>query len=107
MSLDVYNYVHRQDIPIYKLRPEMYWFDFEQPVCSITDNYNLDLSTCEPLPCQVHAYPVQLTNIKYYNVYLNNDVMMTESIKYTTNHENCVFNDATRNIISGHGYAIK
>ena len=107
MTLDVYNYVHRQDIPIYKLRPEMYWFDFEHPVCSITDNYNLDLSTCEPLPCQVHSYPVQLTNIKYYNVYLNNDAVMTESIKYTTNHESCVFNDTARNIISGHGYAIK
>ena len=107
MSLDIYNYTHRTDIPIYKLRPEMYWFDFENPVYSYTTNYDLDLSTTEELPCQIHAYPVQLTNIKYYNVWLNDEEAAVESVKYTTNHESCVFNDVARQINSGHGYAVK
>lgn len=107
ISMEVYNYTHRNDIPIYKLRPEMYWFDFENPIYSDTSNYNLDLSTSEPMQCQVHGYPIQMTNIKYYNAYLNNEEALTEAIKYTTNHINCVFNDVSRHINSGHGYAIK
>ena len=48
ISLDVYNYVHREDIPVYKLRPEMYWFDFENPICTIVSDYDNELSSeCE------------------------------------------------------------
>lgn len=107
MSLDVYNYTHRLDIPIYKLRPEMYWFDFENPVCSLVTSYNNEISSDTELPCQVHAYPLQLTNVKYYNNYLDDETAMHEAIKYTTNHEECVFNDLSRPISSGHGYAVK
>lgn len=106
-SLDVFNYKHREDIPIYKLRPEMYWFDFENPVCSLVSDYNLEFSHLEEAPCQIHAYPIQLTNIRYYNEYLDDKEMMNESIKYTTNHKACVFNDLARPINSGHGYAVK
>jgi hypothetical protein len=107
MSLDVYNYTHRLDIPIYKLRPEMYWFDFENPVCSLVTSYNNEIASDTELPCQVHAYPLQLTNVKYYNSYLDDETTMHEAIKYTTNHEECVFNDLSRPISSGHGYAVK
>lgn len=107
LSLDIYDYKHREDIPIYKLRPEMYWFDFENPVYSIVTNYNNELSSDVDLPCQVHAYPLQLTNIKYYNECLNDNEVYTEAVRYTTNHKSCVFNDSARPIISGHGYAVK
>ena len=106
-SMELYDYKHREDIPIYKLRPEMYWFDFENPIYSEISNYNNDLCTSEPLPCQIHSYPVQITNIKYYNKYLDNNETFTEAIKYSTSHENCVINDLARNINSGHGYAVK
>lgn len=107
ISLDIYDYKHRDDIPIYKMRPEMYWFDFENPYYTNISDYDIDLSTCEELPCQIHAYPLQMTNIKYYNIYLENEESIKESIRYTTNHENCVFNDLSRHINSGHGYAVK
>lgn len=106
-SLDIYNYVHRDDVPVYLLRSNMYWFDFENPVCNLVSNYDLELSSTTELPCQIHAYPLQLTNIKYYNEYLNDTEMMSESVKYTTNNENCVFNDLARPINSGHGYIVK
>ena len=106
-SMDIYNYKHREDIPIYKLRPEMYWFDFENPLSSIISEYNTDFYSDSPLPCQVHAYPVQLTNIKYYNEYLDNQILFNEAIKYTTDLESCVFNDTARHISTGHGYAVK
>ena len=48
-----------------------------------------------------------MTHIKYYNVYLDDESMVKEAIKYSTNHDACVFNDVARNITSGHGYAVK
>jgi hypothetical protein len=107
ISMDVFDYKHREDIPIYRLRPEMYWFDFENPVCSLVSDYDLDLASEHEQPCQVHAYPIQLTNIKYYNDYLDDETMIKESVLYTTSHNNCVFNDVARHINSGHGYAVK
>ena len=106
-SMDIYKHVHRENIPIYKLRPEMYWFMFDSPIYSNVTAYNDDLSSNIELPCQVHAYPLQLTNIKYYNMYLNDEESMKESVKYTTNHKSCVFNDLARPINTGHGYAVK
>ena len=85
----------------------MYWFDFENPVYDSTSNYDNELASDSELPCQVHAYPLQLTNIKYYNVYLDEQETLNEAIKYTTNHKACVFNDLARPINSGHGYAVK
>ena len=107
LSMEVYDYLHREDIPIYKLRPEMYWFNFENPLYSEIADYDNELSTSYELPCQVHAYPLQLTNIKYYNEYLDATESITEAIKYTTNHKNCVFNDLARPISAGHGYSVK
>lgn len=106
-SMELYDYKHREDIPIYKLRPEMYWFDFENPIYSKISNYNNDLCMNEPLPCQIHSYPVQLTNIKYYNKYLDDKETFTEAIKYSTSHENCIINDLARPLFTGHGYAVK
>jgi hypothetical protein len=107
ISMNVYNYVHRDDVPIYKLRPEMYWFDFENPICSETAQFDDDLCMQYEMPCQIHAYPLQLTNIKYYNSYLDDKTITIESVKYTTDHKNCVINDLSRQIFSGHGYAVK
>lgn len=107
ISMDVYDYVHREDLPIYKLRPEMYWFDFEHPVCSIIQPYDDELNASCELPCQIHGYPLQLTAVKYYNECLDDDTAVRESVKYTTSHEACVFNDAARPINSGHGYSVK
>jgi hypothetical protein len=107
ISMDVYKYVYREDIQMYRLRPEMYWFDFENPVSKNVTNYNTELSSCNELPCQVHAYPLQLTNIKYYNIYLDDQTMLTEAVRYVTNHKACVFNDLARPISAGHGYAVK
>ena len=107
LSMEVYDYMHRDDIPVYKLRPEMYWFNFENPIYSKVTNYDNELSSACELPCQVHAYPLQLTNIKYYDEYLDATDAITEAIRYTTNHKSCVFNDLARPISSGHGYAVR
>ena len=106
-ELNIYNYTYNQNVPVYKLKPEMYWFDFENPVCEQVGHYNNDFNIREPMQCQIHAYPCDATNIKLYNTYMGKEEAIKEVVKYTTKHENCVINDLARPILSGHGYAVK
>jgi hypothetical protein len=103
----IYSYTHDENIPVYKLRPEMYYFDAEKPLCELVNHYNNDFITKQPEPCQVHAYPLFMTNIKLYNKSLDIIESLKEMVKYTTTHENCVINDLARPISSGHGYDVK
>ena len=106
-EMNIYKYTHPSNIPLFKLRPEMYYFDFENPVCTLTHQYNDDLCMYEKLPCQIHAYPFQVSNIKYYNRYLSLEESLKEMIKYVTNHESCVINDIVRPLDDGHGYSVR
>lgn len=106
-EMNVYEYKHPENIPVYKVRPEMYWFDFENPVCELVGVYNNDYDIREGLSCQIHSYPLFITNIKYYNKALDKQESIKESVKYTTQHDNCVINDLARKINTGHGYAVR
>jgi hypothetical protein len=106
-ELIIYKYTHDGNIPVYKLRPEMYYFDVENPLCERMNHYDNDYVVETPQLCQVHAYPLFLSNIKLYNRYLDYVETLKEMIKYTTTHENCVINDLARPISSGHGYDVK
>lgn len=105
-DLSIYIRKHRDGIPLYKLRPESYWFDFENPICEINDIYNEDFNISSPQCCMICG-PSSLTNIKYYNKYLSKKDLLTESIKYVTTHESCIINDLARPITSGYGYSIQ
>ena len=106
-EMNIYKYKHNDDVPIYKLRPEMYYFDFENPICEQTGEYNNDFDMRAPQDCQIHSFPVQLANIKYYNKYFQEKESIKESCKYATNHDNCVICDLVRPLDSGHGYAVR
>lgn len=118
----VYPYKHKEDLPLYLLKPEMYWWDFENPVIHLVGDfgdcfsssffiqgddkkYNEDW-TIEG-PCQIQPYPLSMTNIKYYRGYMSDEDIFKECVKYTTNHEQCVINDLARPFTDGHGYAVK
>lgn len=106
-ELNIYEYKHPTDIPVYKVRPEMYTFDFENPICESIGVYNNDYNIINGMECKIHSYPLFITNIKFYNKSLEKQEAIKESLKYTTNHKSCVINDLARHIHSGHGYAVK
>lgn len=106
-ELSVYRQTHRTDLPIYILKPEMFWFDYDHPVAELVGNYNNDYILPEPQTCQVHTWPLLCTNIKLYNCYFDIQTAIQEASKYTTNNEHCVINDLARPINTGRGYAVK
>lgn len=106
-ELQLYKFVYDRKLPSYLRRPESWYIDFEHPVCELVGNYNNDYDISIPQHCQIHAYPVKITNLKLYNRYMDKKDSIAESIKYVTKHENCVINDLARQLFSGHGYTVK
>ena len=106
-ELNVYKHVHKDNVPVYMLKPEMYWFDFENPTCELVGAYNNDYKMCNPIQCQIRPYPLMISNLKVYDGYLDKQEAIAESIKYTTKHKNCIINDLARPLNNGHGYEIK
>lgn len=105
-ELKVFKYTHEEGIPVYRLRPEMYWFDLDNPIIDTVSDYNNDFTASKKQECYVSGYPCMMTNIKLYNRYLG-DESIKEAMKYLTQHEACVINDPARPIDSGHGYSVR
>ena len=106
-ELVVYRHHHRTDMPVYLVKPESYFFDLDHPVYEKVGHYNSDYEVCDPQPCSLHGFPCFLTNIKYYNRTLPKEEVLREAVRYTTDHEACVFNDLARPIHLSTQYAVK
>lgn len=100
-------YVGPAGVPAYKVRPEMYKFDFEATDADSVKEYNNDYIAKEQQRVIVHGNAFLLTNIKLYNSYMSNEDAIKESLKYTTKSKLCVFNDVARPIDSGNGFSVK
>lgn len=107
IELDIYKYTYDEGLPKYRLKPESYYFDFENPVIETTEGFNMDYISKNPQTIHVYGYPVYLTNIKYYNEFLDKKTSIKESIKYTTTDDRCVINDLARKLYDGLGYEIR
>lgn len=106
-ELCVYPYKCNDSVPVYLRNANMYYFDYESPVCELTAVYNNDFEIRAPQNCSISAWPALITNIKYYNTYLDKTEAIKEVTKYTTQHENCIINDLARPITNGLGYVVK
>ena len=102
-----YPYTFPVEIPLYKIKPEMYKFLFDIVEENGSCVYNNDNITTNPKEVIVTGYPVKLTNIKLFNKYLTNEQAIKESLKYTTTCESCVLNDLARPLDYGNGYSVK
>ena len=80
--------------------------DLTQIIDALTDVIK-DYISKNPQTIHVYGYPVYLTNIKYYNEFLDKKTSIKESIKYTTTDDRCVISDLARKLYDGLGYEIK
>ena len=108
-SLNVYEYRCNapSNLPPYKIRRDMYKFEFNDPICETTIAYNNDYITEKPSKIMISPSPSEITNIRLYDISLDDETMLRESLKYTTTNEHCVINDVARPIESSHGYSTR
>lgn len=92
--------------PPYLIKPEMYMFDFNNPVCTLTGAYNNDYAQ-EAVNVYLRPYPMAITNIRLYDCMLSENDAAKECIKYTTKNEHCVFNDVARPFEDEMGFEVR
>lgn len=103
----VFKYKNTENIPLYRLRPEQYYFDFETPEIDITGIYNNDYKIMSPKNVILTGWPLFITNFKLYNTTLSYEDILKENLKYLTTSEYCIINDPARPYELGHGYSIR
>ena len=114
MTSDLNVYEHKldpskQNVPIYRIRPEMYSFDFSEPNTNMitTTTYNDDFKSTDPQPIFIHGSDIKVTNFKVYNRALSHEEALKECVKYSTNHPNCLIDDLARPFLGGAGFAVR
>lgn len=106
-SMEVYENKVDESIERWRIRPEMYKFDFVNKVYYSTGPYNNDYRTVETVPVIIRPYGCLFTNFKLYENYLNEEEAIKESLKYSTTNMSCVINDVARPLENGHGYVVR
>lgn len=106
-ELNIYRYKYPTNMPKYVIKPEQYYFDLDNPIAELVGMYNNDYITEKPKECSIHGHPLQITNIKLFNTYLSKEQAVTESLKYSTDNDTCVFADLARPIDAGRGYSVR
>lgn len=87
------------NVPTYKQRADMFEITHLE---SIVGNYNNDYAMYSPMECYI--YPIcGMSNIKYYDIYLSDEEINKEMLKYSTKNEHCVINDNVIPFESGFG----
>lgn len=95
------------DVPSYKIRPNMYKFDFEDPVYS--ESLPLDENLIyidEVLPVYLAVHPIDVCSLKIYDKYIC-DEDMDELLKYVPTTPRCIICDQCRPLLEKHGYSVK
>lgn len=106
-EISAYPYTHDLKIEPYYLRPEMYEFDFNCIEENGSCEYNNDNISNTQKEITLIGTKINITNIKLFNKYLDNQNAIKESLKYTTTNKSCVFNDLARPLDTGFGYSVK
>ena len=108
-ELNVYPYVCTApaNIAPYYIKPDMYIFDFNNPICERTSQYNNDYIGQRPVEVMVSPAPYGITNIKLFDTVLSVNDACKESIKYTTKNESCVINDVARPFEEITGFSVR
>lgn len=107
-SMSIYKHFSiNSSIPVYMLRPEMYKFDFENPVYNSSSPYDNDYIIEEKTTIVLTPGTNIVSNLKIYDTNLDNGGASRESIKYLTSNEHCVLNDVARTIEAPYGYSVR
>ena len=103
IDFSAYKYTYNQNIPIYKLNNNAYYFDLQNPV-QVISRYNDEFTISAKSDIAVEGFFGWLTNIKLFDVYDND---MSEIIQTYPNHQHLLVNDTARKLVDNTGVALR
>lgn len=96
IDASVYQYVHNDKIPIYKLQNYHYWFDIDNPVSTASGKFNIELNVVERKEVQINNFYGSISNFKLFDLYNDN---ISELLQMYPTHQHLLINDTARLIV--------
>ena len=100
ISMFAYRYTYNEKIPIYKLQPQHYFFDIDNPVSQYVGKYNVELNLDEKQEVTLHNFYGWITNFKLFDRY-NDDI--SELLQIYPTHQHLIINDTARKLVDLNG----
>ena len=105
-EMEVYKYTHDENLPIYRIRQDMNYFDTDNGVL-LASVYNNSYINDKSVDIVLKPYGALVTNVKVYDKYMDHKAGLAELLKYTSKNDHCVVCDLARKIDTVHGYSVQ
>ncbi len=104
VDFNAYKYIFNQNIPLYKLQNNHYWFDMDNPVSSHVGKYNIEYTTPQKSEVYIANLCGSITNFKLFDIY--ND-QLSDLLEMYPTHQHLMINDTARKIVGLPGVTLK
>lgn len=91
-----YKYTYNENIPIYKLKRQNYWFDIDNPIDSSKGKYDIEYGIAEKTDVEINNFYGWITNFKLFDLYNSNT---SELLQMYPTHQHLAINDTARRIV--------
>lgn len=98
-----FKYKYPENIPMYKLGPQHYYFDIDNPSSSFIHSYNTELNVSSQQEVTLHGINGSITNIKLYDVYIDN---YSEIMQMYPTNQHLLINDTARKLLDPIGVTL-
>ena len=96
IDFNAYKYTFNQNIPLYKLQNNHYWFDMDNPISSHVSKYNIEYSAANKSDVWISNLYGTLTNFKLFDVYNDN---LSDMLEMYPTHQHLMINDTARKLV--------
>lgn len=104
INLSAYEYVHNENVPLYKLNNVHYYFDVDNKNRQKISKYNANFNQDKRSSIEIFGFNGSITNIKVYDIFIDN---ISELIQMYPTNQHLLINDTARKLIGNQGVVIK
>lgn len=104
IDFSAYEYTYNENIPIYKLQKNHYWFNMNEPYSSYVGKYNIEYSIVDKSDIWISNLIGSITNFKVFDIY--ND-QLSDFLQMYPTHQHLMINDTARKVVGRPGVMLK
>ena len=104
VDFNAYKYVYNENIPIYKLQKQHYWFDMNNAISSYNGKYNVEYFVRDKADVYISNCYGYITNFKLFDVYTDN---LMDLLQMYPTHQHLLINDTARKVVGHPGVVLK
>ena len=99
-----YHYTYNENIPLYKLQNNHYYFDMDTPVSKYVGKFDIECTITEKSDIILYDFYGTITNLKVFDVY--ND-QLRDVLQMYPNNQHLIINDTARKLVGLSGVSLR